>query len=516
MLKTIKSYRAKVSTENNLMWCVMRSHIKKMIYIITAVFVLSVLFIPLNVSAEDSNPSDTLILLANEDLHPIAYNDNGTSKGVAVDIAKAIGKEINVDVKVLTVNWEQAQQMLQRGEADGLLHINPSPERDKLYDFSDPLLKSEFSMFVQVDNTSLRDINDLSGKIVGVEPGGYPSILLEGYEDISIEDIYNWDVSYKALSTGEIDAIIVDRWIGEYELANSGIPDIKIVEPSLETQYSRIAVRKGDMETLALINSGLREINDDGTVEKIMEQWQGKRVIYLTEDYFQVFYLLSALILVLLIALVAFYFVRKYRKLSKKLEISVKKRTEELNHANEELKRANLMLERLSMIDGLTSIENRRAFDIEYNKAWRICMREGMPLALIMIDIDRFKIFNDTYGHLAGDQTLIKTAEVIKNAIKRPGDIAARYGGEEFVVILMNTTAKAAATVAEEIRTIVELLGIENREIKSVITVSLGVASLIPDNGMEPNWLINAADRALYKAKEDGRNKVVVWENQQE
>lgn len=90
MLKTIKSYRAKVSTENNLMWCVMRSHIKKMIYIITAVFVLSVLFIPLNVSAEDSNPSDTLILLANEDLHPIAYNDNGTSKGVAVDIAKAI------------------------------------------------------------------------------------------------------------------------------------------------------------------------------------------------------------------------------------------------------------------------------------------------------------------------------------------------------------------------------------------------------------------------------------------
>lgn len=143
-------------------------------------------------------------------------------------------------------------------------------------------------------------------------------------------------------------------------------------------------------------------------------------------------------------------------------------------------------------------------------------MREGMPLALIMIDIDRFKIFNDTYGHLAGDQTLIKTAEVIKNAIKRPGDIAARYGGEEFVVILMNTTAKAAATVAEEIRTKVELLGIENREIKSVITVSLGVASLIPDNGMEPNWLINAADRALYKAKEDGRNKVVVWENQQE
>ncbi len=257
----------------------------------------------------------------------------------------------------------------------------------------------------------------------------------------------------------------------------------------------------------------MRGINDDGTVDKIMEQWQGKRVIYLTEDYFQVFYLLTAILLLLLIALVAFYFVRKYRKLSKKLEVSVKERTEELNHANEELKRANLMLERISMIDGLTSIENRRAFDIEYNKAWKISLRERMPLALIMIDIDHFKIFNDTYGHLSGDQTLIRTAEVIKNAIKRPGDLAARYGGEEFVVMLMNTAAKGAAIVAEEIRTKVEWLGIENREIKSVITVSLGVASVIPDSEMEPNGLIHAADRALYKAKEDGRNKVIVWEN---
>jgi diguanylate cyclase (GGDEF)-like protein len=100
-----------------------------------------------------------------------------------------------------------------------------------------------------------------------------------------------------------------------------------------------------------------------------------------------------------------------------------------------------------------------------------------------MIDIDNFKLFNDTYGHLSGDQTLIRIAEVIKGVIKRPGDFAARYGGEEFVVMLMNTTAEGAAFVAEEIRTRIEELGIENREIKNVITVSLGVASVVPDNG---------------------------------
>ena len=136
-----------------------------------------------------------------------------------------------------------------------------------------------------------------------------------------------------------------------------------------------------------------------------------------------------------------------------------------------------------------------------------------MPLALIMIDIDRFKLFNDTYGHLSGDQALIRIAEVIKAVIKRSSDLAARFGGEEFVVMLMNTTAEGAAVVAEEIRKRVEELGIENEETENVITVSLGIASVVPDNELAPNELIDAADRALYKAKEDGRNKVTVWEN---
>lgn len=314
----------------------------------------------------------------------------------------------------------------------------------------------------------------------------------------------------------DLDAIIVDRWIGEYELAQSRIPGIGIVEKPVETQYSRIAVRKGDAETLALINSGLTEITEDGTVDKIMEQWQGKRVVYLTEDYYQTFFLRSASLFLLLVALVAIYFVRKYRKLSEKLEVSVKERTGELHHANEMLKAANIKLEQISIIDGLTSIENRRAFDIAYNRAWKLSLREGMPLALIMIDIDRFKIFNDTYGHLAGDQALIRIAEVIKGVIKRPGDLAARYGGEEFVVMLTNTTAEGAAVVAEEIRRRVEELGIENEKIKGVITVSLGVASIVPAERMEPDELIGTADRALYKAKEDGRNKVIVWKYLQE
>ena len=482
--------------------------------IITAIFILLIIFLPFSGFAMNDDSHRTLVLLGNENLPPIVYNDDGIAKGVVVDIAKAVGDRIGYEVKVVTVNWEQAQKMVLNGEADGLLHINPSSERNELYDFSSPLLKSDFSMFVQMGNVSLRSIKDLENKRVGVEAGGYPNVLLQGYEGINIEIIYDWETSFKALSTGDLDVIIVDRWIGEYELANSRISDIKIVDPPVETQYSRIAVRKGDIEILALINSGLKEITNDGTVNKIMEQWQGKRVLYVTEDYLQIFYLRSVTLFLLLGALVAMYFVKKYRKLSKKLEASVKERTEELHHANEMLKAANLKLERISMIDGLTSIENRRAFDIEYNRTWKMCLRERMPLALIMVDIDNFKLFNDTYGHLSGDQTLIRIAEVIKGVIKRPGDLAARYGGEEFVVMLMNTTAEGATVVAEEIRTRIEGLGIESEKIKNVITVSLGIASVVPDNEMAPNELIDAADRALYKAKEDGRNKVMVWESQ--
>ena len=328
-----------------------------------------------------------------------------------------------------------------------------------------------------------------------------------------MEVIYDWDTSFRDIISGDLDAIIVDRWIGEYELAQSKISGIKIIEKPVETQYSRIAVKKGDTKTFSLINSGLRKIIEDGTVDKIMEEWKGKRVLYITEDYYRSFLLHSAILFLTLITLISIYFVTKYRRLSKSLEISVKERTEELHQANEMLKAANSKLERISMVDGLTSIENRRAFDIAYNKTWKLCLRERMPLTLIMIDIDYFKIFNDTYGHLIGDEALIKIAKVIKNVIKRPGDLAARYGGEEFVVMLMNTTIEGGKVVAEEIKKRIEELGIENREIKNVITVSLGVASVIPNYKIEPKELIDYADRALYRAKECGRNKVIVWKD---
>ena len=474
------------------------------------------LLLPSKLFAEKTNNDRTLTLLGNENLSPIVYNDNGTAKGVAVDIAKAIGDSVGYDIHVMPVNWEKAQLMLLNGDADGLLHINPSTERNKLYDFSKPLLKSDFSIFVQSNNATLRRLDDLHGRNVGIEVGGYASTLLDDFKDINLEIIYNWEASFEDLSSGNLDAIIVDRWIGEYELAQSRISGIKVVEEPIESQYSRIAVRKGDDETLALINSGLTSIVEDGTLDKILDQWQDQRVLYLTKENYQNFFLHFTILLLFLVALIALFFLRRYQKLSKKLKASVKERTEKLHQANKKLKATNLKLEHMSMIDSLTSIENRRAFNIEYSKAWKASVQDETPLALIMIDIDHFKIFNDTYGHLTGDQALMKIAEEIKNVADSSGHLAARYGGEEFVVMIKNDTAERPERVAEEIRAKIEGLAIENETTKSVITVSLGIASFVPDDEMAPDELIEAADRALYEAKEAGRNRMIIWNNRQE
>jgi diguanylate cyclase (GGDEF)-like protein len=241
----------------------------------------------------------------------------------------------------------------------------------------------------------------------------------------------------------------------------------------------------------------------------ILDDWQGKRVIYFTEESIRSIFLYTTIVILILVLLVTLYLVNKFRKLNKKLELDVIERTQELYEINELLRKANADLERISTVDGLTNISNRRYFDIVLQKAWRMGMRERQPLALIMIDIDNFKMFNDTYGHLAGDQCLKSVADVIKKVAKRSGDFVARFGGEEFVALLPNTTEDGASIVAEEIRVKIENLGIKQEKIATVVTVSLGVAVTIPDKNTHPDNLINAADQALYQAKKDGRNTIV-------
>ncbi|NOY68823.1 MAG: diguanylate cyclase [Deltaproteobacteria bacterium] len=175
------------------------------------------------------------------------------------------------------------------------------------------------------------------------------------------------------------------------------------------------------------------------------------------------------------------------------------------------LAKAHEKLQAMAVSDELTQVANRRRFDEYLRQEWDRHKREGLPLGIIMSDVDSFKLYNDTYGHQAGDECLRSVASAIKTAIKRSVDLVARYGGEEFVIIMPNTDVDGAMLVAENVRAGVESLKIihEKSRASKYVTLSIGVASMIPEANLPPERLVRAADIALYEAKDKGRNRTM-------
>ena len=188
---------------------------------------------------------------------------------------------------------------------------------------------------------------------------------------------------------------------------------------------------------------------------------------------------------------------------SKTLEEKVSERTARLEQLNQELHdQANR--------DGLTGVANRRQGDAYLEDVWARLRREKLPLSVIMLDVDHFKLFNDNYGHQAGDDTLIAVAKAINEQLLRPADMVSRYGGEEFMLILPDVDRDGVIKVGEKVRQTIEMLGIKHDHSSSsnVVTVSLGTATMVPDVGVDMEQLIREADTALYNAKRLGRNKL--------
>jgi diguanylate cyclase (GGDEF)-like protein/PAS domain S-box-containing protein len=180
----------------------------------------------------------------------------------------------------------------------------------------------------------------------------------------------------------------------------------------------------------------------------------------------------------------------------------------------QQLEVANQELKRLATLDGLTGLANRRRFDEYIEQEWQRLAREQEPLSLILCDIDFFKLYNDTYGHQAGDDCLKQVATALRHSVKRPADLVARYGGEEFAVILPHTTAAGAFCLAKSIHQQIRQLKLAHpgSTVSQYVTLSLGVAGLIPCPGVTPAKLIAAADAALYEAKTTGRDRVILVE----
>lgn len=190
---------------------------------------------------------------------------------------------------------------------------------------------------------------------------------------------------------------------------------------------------------------------------------------------------------------------------------SLRNEIEARKQAQEKLAKANSELEKLVNLDGLTRVPNRRLFDTTLDSEHARAKRHGTPLALCLCDIDFFKRYNDTYGHLAGDDCLRQVAGIIQNALKRPSDLAARYGGEEFAIILPDTTTEGALHIAQTVVHLVAAARLPHSSSETArhVTVSLGLVTTSDAARTTPQKLIEAADTALYQAKASGRNQAV-------
>jgi ABC-type amino acid transport substrate-binding protein len=227
-----------------------------------------------------------LLFLGNHTLPPMIYSEAGRPIGIVVDIARAIQERMKRPIKIRYMDWTEAQELMLAGKADALLQINATEERRKVYDFSDPLLESEFSIFVSAGREGIYNIGSLRGLEVGVEKKGLPILILK--RDPMIKPVIIPDVvkGFYWLADGRVDAVVADRWVGSFVLAENHIKGIRIAGVPVEKSSSAIAVRKGDTELLTEINRVLAEIKGDGTYTKILAKWQQAEVIFQTREQY--------------------------------------------------------------------------------------------------------------------------------------------------------------------------------------------------------------------------------------
>jgi len=242
------------------------------------------------------------LFLANDSLPPISFIENAKPTGIVIDLAEAMAKHMYRRVEIRLMNWAEAQQLVLEGRADALLQINPDPERLKIYDFSEPLLTSEFTIFTSAERLGITSMSDLRGLKVGVEEKGLPILLLQKDPRIIVKIIPDFVIGFGMLATGALDAVVADRWVGSYVLAKNNIRGVRLIEGPIDRSDSAIAVKKANKNLLGEINAALADIRRDGTYDRIINSWQPKEVVFKTREQLRQQALLIAAISVALIA----------------------------------------------------------------------------------------------------------------------------------------------------------------------------------------------------------------------
>lgn len=470
-----------------------------------------------------------LVLAVETGYAPFVFLDpNDQPAGLAHDYMRLIEAKLGVQFRQRRFSsLDEIFRKVREGEVHIVNAVTSTPARAKFLSMTDPYVSVPNVIIVRKDRSGQMQEYELTGLRVALVKSYAITEHMTNRGLHYIPDLVPDDLTALLnVSFGRSDAAVIDLATASYLISEKGIANLRVAgEVAYDIRLS-IGTPLNEPVLHGILQKGLNAITEAERLE-IKNRWinaSQNQSIFRERQFWIVIGSVLAVALAILVVILAWNRTLR-RQVAIRTEALVKEQEahlafvtlynqeleKEIAERTADLSEANRKLQQLSEIDELTGIANRRKFDVELEMEWRRAIREQQPLALLMLDIDHFKGYNDLYGHQEGDRCLQRVAEILNSLMQRAGDLVARYGGEEFVAVLPGLSAQSAAEVAEKIRGAVEQMRMPHpgNMPAAVVTISIGVAATTPDQDGRPSVLLHQADANLYQAKRKGRNRVV-------
>lgn len=418
---------------------------------------------------------------------PLAAVENGQVTGMAADFIKIFETKLGVKFKLVTTeNWSDTINLVKACEAEILPFVNKTPERSEYLLFTKSYLDYPVVIITSGSIHYVSGLKGLKDKTVAVIEGSHVHEKMKNYPGIKLILCENHQDGLLKVSNNEVDALLGVLPVALHDIKWLGITNLKIAGIAEINDEHRVGVLKEDEILYSIMSKAVNSLTHS-EIEEIRDKW----ISFKFEKEFN--YILLFKIIGAAAAVIAVFIVwnRQLVKLNNKIK-----------EANKSIIAKSRELEIMTITDSLTGLYNRRHLELSLNSEILRFKRYKRPLSAMIIDIDNFKSVNDTFGHIAGDNVLIKVSDILKNEI-RVTDISGRWGGEEFMVICPETDMDGALSLAESLRQKVESLDLGD---VGLVTISIGAASL--DETDDEISFVKRADKALYIAKSKGKNRV--------
>lgn len=410
-----------------------------------------------------------------------SIDERGKHIGIAADFVKLFSNMLEVPIELVpTQTWNESLIKAQKRDCDIVSLLNKTNERAQYLSFTEPYIDAAVVLVARDDVVYLDGFNALKGRTLGVVEGYvYESHIRSNYPDVRLVYVDNLDDALNRVSRGEIFAAVDSLFIVTHHMQDLGLSNLKIAGQTDFTHALRVGVRNDDPLLLRALQKAVQSVSPVERNE-ILQRWFTVRFEHGT-DYATLWKVLGG------VALLMAFLGYRY---------SVQSRF------NVQLKAKNAELLHLSQTDTLTGVYNRLKTDSMLDQEYERSQRYDRALSVVMFDLDYFKKINDTYGHQAGDRVLINCSALVLESIRKH-DILGRWGGEEFLILCPETDIDGAERLAQNLRERLERMDMGE---VGTVTASFGVAQL--GKADDVKRLIGHADKALYQAKQDGRNHV--------